>query len=83
MWFYEFNISHLKLQKKLIYCLHILICNCFFFVYFWKKICWDEYTQEIRRAFEFHGSLRLKGITFDIRKNGNHPIWLSKEVYED
>ncbi|KAJ8421518.1 hypothetical protein Cgig2_012900 [Carnegiea gigantea] len=36
---------------------------------FKKKFRWDdEHAHEIRRVFEFRGSSRLKGMTFEIRK---------------
>ncbi|KAJ8421522.1 hypothetical protein Cgig2_018762 [Carnegiea gigantea] len=42
----------------------------------------DEHAHEIRRVVEFQGSSRLKGMTFEIRKNGKQSVWLSKEVYD-
>ncbi|KAJ8420416.1 hypothetical protein Cgig2_027941 [Carnegiea gigantea] len=50
---------------------------------FKKKFCWDdEHAHEIRRVFEFRASSRLKGMTFEIRKSGKQPVWLSKDVYD-
>ncbi|KAJ8434467.1 hypothetical protein Cgig2_006273 [Carnegiea gigantea] len=50
---------------------------------FKKKFCWDvEHAHEIRRVFEFRGSSRLKGMTFEIQKSGKQPVWLSKDVYD-
>ncbi|KAJ8441293.1 hypothetical protein Cgig2_013400 [Carnegiea gigantea] len=48
-----------------------------------RNFCWDdEHAHEIRRVFEFRGSSRLKGMTFEIRKSGKQPMWLSKDVYD-
>ncbi|KAJ8434091.1 hypothetical protein Cgig2_030526 [Carnegiea gigantea] len=46
---------------------------------------WKEIPIEVRnmwRVFEFRGSSRLKGVTFEIRKSGKQPVWLSKDVYD-